>query len=62
MAAIMATQKNLNTAPPDTKTQNHFVEKGNVYPHLLSSAAVLPILGAEVDNRHKISRKQITQN
>ena len=40
-------------------------KKGNVYPHLLNSAAVPPSLGAQVrkkDNKHKISRKQITQN
>ena len=27
--------------PPDMKTQNHLREKGNVYPSLLKSAAVL---------------------
>ena len=26
------TVKKLSTTPPDTKTQNRFVEKGNVYP------------------------------
>lgn len=30
------------------KAQNHFVEKMNVYSHMLKSAAVPPTLGAEV--------------
>ena len=32
--------KKLSTTPPDTKTQNHFVEKVEVHPHPLKSAAV----------------------
>jgi len=38
------------------------LEKWNIYPHLLNSAAVPPTLGAEVNNKHKICRKEITQN
>ena len=37
------------TTPPDTKTQNRFVEKKGTYtPNLLKTAAVPQPLGAEV--------------
>ena len=32
----------------DTKSQNHFVEKGNAYSDMLKTLAVPPTLGAEV--------------